>query len=692
MQNCIIQASLLLTFLYVIGAETNHYSSEPSTDIINVSGQNFTTYKLDVPGSNPITIIESTTPRRHFYLSPERIQALRDQNRLDLAKQQQHQSIQQTAKRTNFTLTPPIDKIDDHEDEEEEGDDDEDHDHGDQPQQHQDLPAKVMRRRNGGERNHPTKHAQLVSRSPQQTSLKASHQTQDVRATIGLRVTANDANDSDTASSDKVLIYKSANDRYDYSTAAKDVSNQTKMDYSPYILQNFIKEYTEKLKRIDPAKAQSELNKIVRVNSDSTLSNRRYSWNDNRDSLNNQDNRPSPNPFNDKKGWVTLDAVPWSTSKVSKWHANIDKYGNSGSFNEEDNLEGSQPYQPSWNEFNQNQSPRPRPPLTPVYDDVQDDDYIYNRPSQISSPRPAIFTTYDPYRLNTNRPNHQKPPKYIHPDNTYTDHFYDTADRPPPNFNPRPHRPSPQSSSPYDSSSNDEDSNNYRDKWYDHGGKKPWNNDYVITDSQPSDFPKHPERRPTTSRPYQSQDRYETTHPDSGNGEWVLISTNKGYQLPSRNGQRAIQMRPSDTPAPGYNDLLSHHSVKLTVLPPLNRTFSSDQHRPSMVLSHGGMLEVESTFNTVEDSVNASKNRRNSTTAVKTSAKRRVFKGVPIKSRVGSASDTSAVIAAVGAGMVPATMAMLMPMVLGRKKRFANAMEPMKHVDNEVYINKNGLK
>lgn len=650
-----IQVIFLATICLLIVADTNHYSSQPPTDMINLSGQNFTTYKLDVPGSAPITIIESTTPRRHFYMSPGRIQALRDQNRLDLAKQQQ--PLQPTAKRSNFTLTS-TDKIDDHED------DDEDHDHD--HHHHQEMPAKVMRRRNGGERNHPTKHAQLVSRSPQQTQLKAPQANQDVRATIGLRVTANDADDSDTASSsssDNVLIYKSATERSNYPTTPKDGSNQTKVEYSPYILQNFIKEYTEKLKRVDP-NAQSELNKIVRVNSDSTLSNRRYNWNDNRDSAINQENRPNPNPFNDKKGWVTMEAVPWSTSKVSKWHANIDKFGSSSSLNDDDTHEGSQPYQPSWNEYNQNRPHRPsRPPVPPIYDEVLDDDYVYSRP-HISSPRPAIYTTYDPYRPQTDRPNFTKPPKFNHPDNSYADSFYDTAERPP-TFNPRPHRPSHQSPSAYDYPSNDEDSSSYHDKWYDHGGNKHWN-DYLITDSNPADFPKPPERRPT-ARPHKNQDRYDTTHPDSGNGEWVLISTNKGYQLPSRNGQRAIQMRPSDTPAPVYNDLLSHHTVKLTVLPPLNRTFSSDNRRPSMVLSHGGMLEVESTFNTVEDSVNEA-NRRNST-AVKAIPKRRVFKGLPIKSRVGAASDTSAVIAAVGAGMVPATMAMLMPMVLGRKKR-----------------------
>lgn len=675
MHNCIEVLLLATTCTILIAAETNHYSSEPPTDIINLSGQNFTTYDLDVPGSKPITIIESTTPRRHFYMSPERIQALRDQNRLDLAKQQEqqrqrHQSSQQTTMRSNFTLTL-ADEIDDHED-----DDGEDHDH-----QHQleELPTKVMRRRNGGERNHPTKHAQLVSRSPSpQTTLKAhqphqAHHHQDVRATLGLRLTANgDADDSDTVSSDKVLIYKSANDRYD--TKTKDSSNnQTKVEYSPYILQNFIKEYTEKLKRVNP-NAQSELDKIVRVNSDSTLSNRRYSWNDNRDSASNQETtRPNnPNPFNDKKGWVTLEAVPWSTSKVSKWHANIDKYGSSSPLSDEDNQEGSHPYQPSWNEYNQNRPHRPRPPLAPMYDDVQEDDYVYSRP-HISSPRPAIYTTYDPYRPQTDRPHYAKP------SSTYADNYYDTAERPP-TFNPRPHRPSQQQSA-YDYPTNDEDSGNYRDKWYDHGGKKPWN-DYLITDSQPSDFPKHPAERRPTQRPHQSHDRYDTTHPDSGNGEWVLISTNKGYQLPSRNGQRAIQMRPSDTPAPGYNDLVSHHAVKLTVLPPLNRTFSSDNRQPSMVLSHGGMLEVESTFNTVEDSVKEA-NRRNST-AVKTIPKRRVFKGLPLKSRVGAASDTSAVIAAVGAGMVPATMAMLMPIVLGRKKRFADVMGPKELVGQKV--------
>lgn len=672
-----IQSLHLATICLLIAAETNHYSSDPPIDIINLSGQNFTTYKLDVAGSEPITIIESTTQRRRFYLSPERIQALRDQNRVDLAKQ--HEPLNGTADDDShhFTLTPTTGEIDDHNVE------NHDYEHQAQQQQHQDdEPAKVMmRRRNDGER-YPQHHAShIVSRSPPQIMLKASHQLpqsiDDVRATIGLRVTANTAHNSDASSSDKVFVYKSPNDRHHVPNRA--TSNQSEVEYSPNFLQNFIKDYTAKLKQTELDRSNS-----VRVNSDSTLSNRRYSWNDNRDSLANDDNnRPNANPFNDKKGWVTLEAVPWSTSKVSRWHAHIDKFGSSSHSNDE-NEEGAQQYQPSWDEFSQNNQYGPS--QAPLNHDSQDDDYVFNnRPQMSSSPRPVIYTTYDPYRPQSNRPNRTKPPpKFNHPENTYADSFDDSAQQRPPAFNQRPHQRPSSPPSAYDYPVNDDDNNNYRDKWYDHGGKKPWN-DHLITDTRPSEFPKHPEQRPTTSmRPHhQTQDRYDTTHPDSGNGEWVLISTNKGYQVPSRNGQRAIQIRPSDTPAPGTaghnNDLISHHSVKLTVLPPLNHTFSFDNRRPtSMVLSHNGMLEVESTFNTVEDSVIQS-NRRNST-VVKGIPKRRIFKGFPLKSRVGASSDTSAVIAAVGAGIVPATMAMLMPIVLGRKKRFA-----MDSVDSKAH-------
>lgn len=33
-------------------------------------------------------------------------------------------------------------------------------------------------------------------------------------------------------------------------------------------------------------------------------------------------------PFDDKNGWVTLDPVPWSSSKISKWHPNMEIHNN----------------------------------------------------------------------------------------------------------------------------------------------------------------------------------------------------------------------------------------------------------------------------------------------------------------------------------------------------------------------------
>uniref|UniRef100_A0A182SHM7 Uncharacterized protein n=1 Tax=Anopheles maculatus TaxID=74869 RepID=A0A182SHM7_9DIPT len=197
----------------------------------------------------------------------------------------------------------------------------------------------------------------------------------------------------------------------------------------------------------------------------------------------------------------------------------------------------------------------------------------------------------------------------------------------------------------------------------------------IITDGRPANFPKFSQDRPVQQPSYgvdntpQSQRVRPVSYPDRGTGEWVLISTTKGYQYPKRrHGQRAITFSPATS--------TSHQTVKLTVLPMKNAI--------DMTTSHNGLIEVSSSTQTVEDAVKQQKSKRKghhpATTAAASSPvghkkKKHTASAVSSSSQTFSlmrrdaTQDSSAVLAAVGAGMVPATMAILAPMVLGRKKK-----------------------
>ncbi|RZC43157.1 hypothetical protein BDFB_000506 [Asbolus verrucosus] len=176
----------------------------------------------------------------------------------------------------------------------------------------------------------------------------------------------------------------------------------------------------------------------------------------------------------------------------------------------------------------------------------------------------------------------------------------------------------------------------------------------IITDGLPANFPQQYEanRRKGT-------EIYPDTHPFSGEGDWVLLSTTKGYKHPQQK-QRALQINPESIGA--------HRSVRLTVLPPLKNS------KVNMTTSHGGLLQVESTFQTVEQA------HKQYTKKERLKKKRPQQANKPIRqkfitptlttTRRNTQPDSSTVLAAVGAGMIPATMAMLVPMALGgRRKR-----------------------
>lgn len=135
--------------------------------------------------------------------------------------------------------------------------------------------------------------------------------------------------------------------------------------------------------------------------------------------------------------------------------------------------------------------------------------------------------------------------------------------------------------------------------------------------------------------------------------------------------------------------LSSHRTVRLTVLPADNST--------NTTLSHGGLLEVEKTLQTVEEAqrehaakmmkLNTLKPEDVSSPPPTQSARQNSRRSVDqvqvfAASPAGGDQSKTAVLAAIGAGMIPATMAMLLPMVLGRRKR--NVDEAMQEVNRTL--------
>lgn len=154
-------------------------------------------------------------------------------------------------------------------------------------------------------------------------------------------------------------------------------------------------------------------------------------------------------------------------------------------------------------------------------------------------------------------------------------------------------------------------------------------------------------------------------------GKWVLLSSTKGYSVPQPHRHRSYQ-RALTFDAKSPESVSSHRTVRLTVLPALDNS-------TNMTTSHGGLLEVESSFQTVDE---AQREHAAKMMKLEKIAATNASKAAPLRSGNSRSGEVrifttapsgdktkQAVLAAVGAGMIPATMAMLLPMVLGRKKR-----------------------
>lgn len=421
--------------------------------------------------------------------------------------------------------------------------------------------------------------------------------------------------------------------------------NSTKI-YSPEALNEFLKTYAEKIRenhREDEESTESIATEeqIDRL-SDLPLEEDNDTFDDKSKRWGTVGVKKHNHPYEDKTGWVTMEAVPWSSSKIQKWHTN-------------------HKYEMKPNDYDSHQ------------------EYPTNNYNDYKKPFPNYDVTVRPPYQTSSRPHkptygYDQTPIHIKPRPDYPDHSRPTSwERPTPPYNlhvtgkPEPwyHEKKPYISINFEGYPTDE----HRD---------------IITDGRPGDFPS---RDNSYKRPYdQLQERptnrpHPSTYPSGGNGEWVLVSTTKGYQYPRPKQSRSLDFSP--------NSVGTKRSVRLTVLPP------DEGSKINMTTSHGGLLEVESTFETVEqqsqkvfsERLQANKTAR-PVLKIRRRPQKQVQKDLQEPARVQDASrtnhhDPTAVLAAIGAGMVPATMAMLMPLVNGRRRR---SLDPVVNVTKVPFI------
>lgn len=408
--------------------------------------------------------------------------------------------------------------------------------------------------------------------------------TQNMHGSLGFTVTGGPApqpnpNDFERRKSDQETDNDSNN------------PNAKKVVYSPILLKKFMQEYAEKLKNADNSvkseiqKIHEKINKLQTNEHDITkgemlefdksieAAEQKFNLNGYRDSFqSDRFKHQSQNSYKDKDGWVTLEAVPWSSSSVSKWY----------------------PHGSGSEDTRRRPAIRPlisKPDKFPWHDDTNDDYFNRPKPANIDrDSRPGVYSMWTkPNPMHSDELPRPKPYKFSE-SNSFGSHnkYHD----------------------------NDHDRDNYS------SGHRPWSSNQadIITDNRPSSFPS--ESYP--SKYHDGVDRYHTTssrfhspyqdRPTESNGDWVLISTTKGYQYPPnrrQQGKRALSQsstKSSVISVSAPQSMRMHKAIRLSVLPALdpakNTTFSIDSKRKPTT-SHGGMIEVDSTHETVEDDVRA---------------------------------------------------------------------------------------
>ncbi|KAG8034749.1 hypothetical protein G9C98_007825 [Cotesia typhae] len=368
------------------------------------------------------------------------------------------------------------------------------------------------------------------------------------------------------------------------------------------------------------------------------------------------------NDDRDSNGWVTLEAIPWSKSKISKWQANTNSQRPWQDTNKWDKPTTSvKPWTPDYT------SSRPHYGNNkPWYEKPKP-----NWPDYETEPSKPLYRPYPNDHYDTSVTQAQKwPPERPSSSSWENNHHPHTGDiitdNRPSNF--------PTSNwDKYDQVPKPSGFPSYNDRYQDQYTHEENQNNWSGSNYHQNKYEQLNEK-PAFSRPhkpayftgqYEYENRHPPTYPSSGDGQWVLLSTNRGYSrqrsikfdsdeaIKKINGTISKTTKDSTDPTDSVVPVMTFkRQVRLTVLPSLNGT--------NTTTSHGGLLEVEKTFKTVDES------QKEFAEAERLS----IIKKKPLrKQAITRSPSNAAVLAAVGAGMLPATMGMMLPIMLGRKKR-----------------------
>lgn len=332
--------------------------------------------------------------------------------------------------------------------------------------------------------------------------------------------------------------------------------------------------------------------------------------------------REHNHPYEDKNGWVTLDPVPWSLSKISKWQSK------------------STTTERPWDDFPPDEN---QPPHSVQYS--QDRVSVWNKPDNryhYDNLPHGSKNEYQVYYLDDHKPQYPKPAAVY----GQTVHLHSD-----PNYQRYPVKVN----------------NHYKhDKNCNHEEGVG-----IITDGKPPNFPSNYNENRRSGTEIHSEAPL-----DMGEGEWILLSTTKGYKHP-KNRQRSLEINPQS--------IGTHQSVSLTVLPPLKNS------KVNMTTSHGGLLQVDSSFETVEQA----QKKYTKLQKMKEKPKKLIKKKKPSRELTSSTiatiprntpMDSSAVLAGVGAGMIPATMAMLVPFAMNGRRRKRSVLFATSNPSSNVQI------
>lgn len=347
-----------------------------------------------------------------------------------------------------------------------------------------------------------------------------------------------------------------------------------------------------------------------------------------------QQQSSKPSPYDDRRGWVTLEPMAWSSSHIQKWEPNNRPTWPPPPQDHE---------QPSYSPWASNR-PIQRPSNNNYQQQPQQQQHQYQhnpqqqqQPSDWTTERPWIRPTYD----YSSKPQSQGPAHYQKP--SAPQNFY--------------------------------------------GG---WNSadPDIITDGKPGQFPADAyHHKPSWNGAGGAGGGGDYGHQTSysggprpteaeGDGQWVLLSSTKGYSIPHRPNRslksgRSVSIdtvsRPLETVSrsdetvmrtaadPVSRPVSSKRTVRLMVLPP-------DKDSENVTTSHNGMIEVDVSRKSVDQ-----EQREYAARALEREANDvQVYSDRTAK----ATDDRRAVLAAVGAGMLPAaTMAMFLPMMVAARKR-----------------------